>query len=630
MEALEDAAYTDAEDLYPRTPEDHQRLLSWALDAFGAADRARERFAERWRRYNQLYRGYVPPRKAGAWRHRLFIAITFQIVETVLPKLVAQLPKMLVRPVGPEDEEPAKVMEDLLEWASYQSELYVQLVAAYKSALKYGTGILKTRLGKKTRTRTVQVPVMARQTESFEQVVLDPSTGAPLTDIDGNEMTETIEVEGPEAETGELRSERVTDVLYEGPVAESVDVLNFWPAPEAIDIQGARFLIHRVFVSDREFARKVKEGLYRLPEHMRSADLWSSETEPVLERRDDIGMGSGTDPTRRLVELLEYWTDETVMVVANRRAVVRVSANPYEHGEKPFVLLPDHFQENEFWGVGEIEPIEGTQDAINALWSQRLDNVRLALDRRWVVDVNRLWDQRDLENRPGQIVRVNSQEADPRTVLFPLETPDITSSAYTEAAELERMVEKTLAVSAYQTGADSPTLNKTATGVALISEQGNSRFALKVEMAELLGLSPLARHYGSILQQFLPDEIVVRREGPQGGYEWQQITSDSIQGAFDYEIEAGSSTVTESVRKEQAMTLMQVLTGLADPITGQPIVNVRALVEDLLTQFGKKDMERYLTPEQPPMLPAMAQMAPGLAPPLGLGPEPVGNGQAFA
>src|SRR5688500_1494416 len=130
--------------LYPTTPERHQELLNWFMEQWQAADKARQPLVVRWRRFYKLSRGYTIRRK-GDWRSKVFIPIAFYVIEAVLPRLMAQLPSFLVEPVGPEDEEGAKVMEQMLRWAARRSRLEKALIDIYRSALRYGTGIAKVR-----------------------------------------------------------------------------------------------------------------------------------------------------------------------------------------------------------------------------------------------------------------------------------------------------------------------------------------------------------------------------------------------------------------------------------------------------------------------------------------------------
>jgi hypothetical protein len=153
------------------------------------------------------------------------------------------------------------------------------------------------------------------------------------------------------------------------------------------------------------------------------------------------------------------------------------------------------------------------------------------------------------------------------------------------------MTEKGTGVSPYQTGQDSPAYNRTATGVALISEQGNTRFSHKIRVAELTGFKHLAKHFASILQQFMPDELVLRIKGPDGLQTFKQMTQDAIVGRFDFDVEAESSAQTESVRREQTLSLFQML-------AGDPYMRPLQIRRDVLKTFGRKNPEMYMYSEQ--------------------------------
>lgn len=591
-------------ELYPADTSGQAKMLATCLEWFNDCDQARAPLAQRWRRFYKLYRSYVIRRK-GDWRSKVFIPMAFYVVEAIVPRLVAQLPTVTLEPFGEEDEEPARVMEKVIAWAARRSKLEGELVKIYKSALKYGTGIGKVRHERRTKQVASYEDEMATEMIPTQQPLIDPDTGQPMRDLNGEVMAE--EVEFPMMEptpTGNRVRTMNERVVYDGPICEFVNIFNFWPSPEATCIEDARYVIQRTFRDTGYIQKMLDEKIWRLPNDQELADLFTGEEDEIDRLRQEIGDAQAA-PAGDLGEVLEIWTDDAVMVVLNRTAIVRADRNPYEHGEKPYIRVVDYLQEGEFWGIGEIEPLEGMQDITNALWNQRIDNVRLVLNRMFAFDPDNVHDLRDLQVRPGGLIRVRSKDIPAGQVVQPLDIPDVTASAYTEVAEIERMTEKVSGVSGYTTGTDSPTMNETATGISLITEQGNTRFALKVKFAEMTGLEPLARMYGSILQQFMPDEMSVRLLNEEGNEVWETITAESLQGGFDYVIEAESSTVTESVRKEQSMTLFQTFAQAVDPMTGMPLVNLDALAWDVLEAFGKKSKVKYAPPAPPPPLPGM-------------------------
>lgn len=610
-----DALYSEeygVRSFYPKDEEEHKALVAWANQAFTAANSARQDHYDRWKRWYKLYQSYVQ-RPKGSWESKVFWPLVFYTVETVAPRLVSSLPKFTVYPVGEQDVEPAQQMEQLMHWATQNSDLYVELVKSVKSALKYGTGILKTYWKQEKAIGRVPQPVMQAVME--QRPVMDGDQ--QVLSMDGRPVVEEVQVgEEPAVdEEGNQLTEFTPQeyVIYEGPAAEAIDIFNFWVAPEAEEIPGARYVIDRRYRDWAYIERMAKEGDYKIPEWLTKNDIASTPDEPMTDKLGEIEIGvyGNADPTRKPVEILEFWTDDNrVITVANRKAILRVIENPYDHGQKPFVRVVDILNEHEFWGTGEIQPLEGLQDYMNAQINQRIDNVRLVLNKMFGVNVKEIADMSDLESRPGGVVRITS-DIPVRDVLMPIDFGDITGSAYTEVAEAERFSEKVSSVGAYQIGVETPSTNRTATGASLMNEAGNSRFSLKTRLMELIGLRPLARQFGSLLQQYVSEEKVIRITEQQGGFQFIPFSPESIQGALDYDIEVSSSTQTETVRKDQTLTLFQTVV----PLYPQA---APALLEDVLKAFGVKDFSRYVN-----------AVPPGIDPTTGMPMDPnmMGNGQ---
>ena len=588
---------TDAEgeDLFPEDEEGQRRVTDWVDRAFRNARDSKRGHQERWDKFYKMYRSYVAKRSKGDWRSRVWIPIAFFVIETVTPRLVAQLPEFTVNPVGPEDEPGSKLMETLLEWASDKSDLYLELVKALKSSLLYGTGILKTSYLEQIRYDIRREPVMAEQTA--EMPMMDEN--GPMSDIDGNPLMQQVPMGS--SPTGEMTMTRTPYVAYSGPTAEAVDIDNFFVDPVADSIENARYVIHRVYRDRSHLDEMFSKGIYKRP----SEEVWNTflVEHASLRRQDMVGLNAsaGVDDRsggdKSLIELLEVWTDKTVVVVAGSGergsyVLLRVERNPYAHGEKPFVRIVDHLVPHEFWGIGELEPLEGLQDIMNKLWNSRIDNVKLVLNTMFLAVMDYIVDPADLQVRPAGVIRVTEGVPLDQAVK-PLELGEVTQSSYNETQEIERMTEKVSGVSQLTAGTDaSPALGRTATGLTLVSEQGNTRFAHKVRIAELTGFKHLARQYASMIQQYAPEEQVIRIAGQVGQMQWQTITADSIGGRFDFDVEGESSTQTESMRREQTLSLFQMLA--ADPYT-KPL----RMREDLIKTFGRKNVQDYLlSPEE--------------------------------
>lgn len=634
----------DGEDLFPADEDDQRKIVEYVARKFRLAEQARKPHEERWLVYYKAYRSFKAKRKPGMWRSQTWMPISFYVIETILPRLAAALPSPVCTPIGPEDVDPAETMQDLLTWAEDQSDLYPEQVASVKDTLIYGTGILKTGYIEKKGFNIRQEPVMEQTTQSVPTGEVDIDGNPMVQEMPGQPTPKLDEQGQPVMQT--VREEYLT---YAGPGAESVDLENFFPDPMGTDIGNCRYVIHRVYRDAAHIKAKIADGTYRVPD----PDEWkryldNKTTNKALARLAAIergGVDAGEEGTDKdLFPLLEYWTKDFMITVAGEEAqgiLLRAQRNPFAHGEIPFVKLVDHPVPHEFWGVGELEPLEGIQDQLNAIWNARLDNIKLTLNKMYAVVADYMMDPKELVNRPGGVIRM--REGLPLEQVFrEIDTGEVTGAAYTEAQELEREGEKVTGVSPYQTGQDSPAYNRTATGVALISEQGNTRFSFKVSLAEHTGYKHLMRQFAGILQQFLPDDLVLRMKAgeverkqqqaqmagqqamqqafaatgdeamaqqygmqtmqqmmidPNTGmpYDplnaWKQITQDGINGRFDFSIEAESITQTLSARREQTLSLAQ--TAMADPY-----FKPRPIREDLLKEFGRKDPEHYLYSDQ--------------------------------
>jgi hypothetical protein len=639
---LEEVTPQEVDSLYPKDEDAHAKLLRFWEKAFTSAEDAKRAYEENWDVYYQLRRSHLPERQPGDWHSKVFIPLVFFTIQTILPRLVAGLPRGVVYPVGPEDAAGAAAMEELLEWSADQSDLMLQLVIGYDSALTYGTGILKTRPMKRSRIRKVKVPEMEEYSVPVPTPVLDPDTGEPMTNLDtGEPMVEDVDTpfgERPviDPETGEpkVNTEKQEAIGYVGPVAQAVDIYNIFPAPEAESVDDARYLIHRRWADADWVKDRVSDGTYRLPPNMSIDQMWSTADDPKDKRLQDVGLGSGRpDDSEHVAEVWECWrrSDNTVCTILNQKAIVRNVENPYEHGEFPFIRILDHLNPHEFWGTGEVEHLEGLQDAVNAMWNQRIDNVRLVLNAMFIFDRNAITDTNELVSRPGGGISVDNQHGYPMDqVVQRVNFGDVTSSSYEEVASLVDMTEKVSGANGFTAGGDpSEQLNQTATGAAIITEQGNARFSMKAKLAELTGLRSLFRQYGGLIQQFTPPDMTMRIIGDDGSVDFQPIDPAALDGAFDIDIEAESSTQTESMRKDQTMSLLQIANQTVRP-DGTPVFNIDAMAEDVLRAFQKKDIARYIAeaPVAQPVdpetgLPIEEQLDPALA---GLAP---GNGQVM-
>ena len=129
---------------------------------------------------------------------------------------------------------------------------------------------------------------------------------------------------------------------------------------------------------------------------------------------------------------IAWWTMGTELVLTDPIPLTDM----YPHlqpGERPFQVGFSTVEAHRNYPDGDVSQIAGLQEEINSIANQRLDNVRLVLNKRYFI---RRGSQMDLDalmrNVPGGGVMTNDPEKDVQVV----NTPDVTSSAYQEQDRL--------------------------------------------------------------------------------------------------------------------------------------------------------------------------------------------------
>ena len=127
-----------------------------------------------------------------------------------------------------------------------------------------------------------------------------------------------------------------------------------------------------------------------------------------------------------------YWTMGTQLLLTD--PILLTKAFPHlREGERPFTVGFSTIEAFRNYPAGDVEQAAPLQVEINTVANQRLDNVKLVLNKRYYV---KRGTQVDLDalirNVPGGGVMMNDPEKDVKTI----ETKDITSSSYQEQDRL--------------------------------------------------------------------------------------------------------------------------------------------------------------------------------------------------
>lgn len=548
-------------------------ILDKVIRDFDSAVMTRAPHEEKWVRWYKLYRSYTEKKDTGA---NLFIPYTFSAIESVVPRLISTMfasrPFIGVLPVNEESVDKAKMHEKLLDYQLTQRINTIELASMWiKEALMYGTSHIK--------------PVWRYEIRNVKQKV-------PVTSILGVSM--------------ESKYQDTEIVAYDDPHVEHIDIWDIYVDPDATSVDDAEYVVHRVFRTKEHIKRMAQNGIYKNIEKIgNSFSPTSSDEIGSEERMSSIGL-SKSPKQQDKIELLEYWTDERIIVVANRSAIIRNEPNPFWHGKKPFIRIVDHPVPHEYYGIGEIEPIEYLQYELNDTRNQRMDNVNLVLNRMWKVlrGADIVPDQ--LISRPGGFIEVDDM-GDIEEVKF----TDVTSSSYKEEEEIKRDIDRTVGVFDYARG-ETTDRRETATTASILSNAANERFKLKVQLMEDMGLRRLGLMLIQLNQQFIDSERVIRVVGDDG-VNFEILSPEDIMGEFD--IMPIGSTVEPIINKE---TRVNQLISLYGVMKDSPHINQSEFLKKILETADIKDTSRIIIPMEQAI---QRQMQQGM----GASPQPGGD-----
>lgn len=280
--------------------------------------------------------------------------------------------------------------------------------------------------------------------------------------------------------------------------------------------------------------RQAREGRQRID----PADEQHGNAYTTLWAHMNIVKINGTD--------MVYWTMGTELLLTDA-VPLKEAFDWLEEGERPFVVGFSTIEAFRNYPAGDVEQSSGLQEEINQVANQRLDNVKLVLNKRYYV---RRGSQVDLDalvrNVPGGGVMMNDPEKDVKTV----NTPDVTQSSYMEQDKLAMEMDELVGNFSQGTaaGADG---SKQAVGNTQMAGQtagSMSDYALRIYFETWM--EPVLKQLVKLIQAYENDETVLA------------IAANKAQLLLKF----GVSDITDQLIRQDLFIRVNVGMGNTDPI----------------------------------------------------------------
>jgi hypothetical protein len=554
-------------------PQELQEIHKRVKGAFEAAERVQRAYKEQWDEYYGLYRNFRKLRanlRGNTERDRdavilggrrefgaeLFIPYCFTVIETIVPRVISNDPRMIVQPRSERAAAAALQVQELLAAQQKEISYDLKLQSVARSGLKYGLGVGKT---------------------YWERIEKTVERNRPRMILPGYQ---TIE-------------DKV--VVREGPQFEPVSIWDFFWQPTASSVETAEWVIHRTWRSHEYVVKKVTSGEWFEIDTEAAKGLRSDRQRSEVWAGRDTAAGrdqTGTEDQEQMHEVWEFHTREGVYGILDRELCVFNDKEVFAHRELPFQIYRPTPQEHEFVGIGEIEPIKHLQYELNTLRSQRRDNATMVLQKAFIY-ADGFVDPANFKIGPGKGIPVSG--TDIRSVIQPLDFGEIPGSAFQESNEIKGDIELSSGVSESLAGGagGEGASSETATGIQLVQQAANVRIRLKTKNLLAEVCRPGGQQFMELDRQYLLNPKTVRTPNSRmaSGYQFQEVGQEQLQEDLDYPIPDGTSTEPDNpaARQQSAMTLFQSLANI-------PNVDQGKLATYLLREYEVKDAESYIIP----------------------------------
>lgn len=521
---------------------------------------------DKWLNFYSLYRIFKTE-QGMPWNSKLYIPRIFEVIEKLAPRMTSHNPSFTITPKKEEARDQADLLSVYLEYIWEEQGLKNKIRQLAKNQLIYGTAIAKVDWFMETKKSKVSETKTNEEGEE-EEVVL-------TRDVVTNEM----------------------------PKFEVVDIFDILIDPRDEDEDSGAGIFHkRDFVEYSELLanKDIYFNLDEVKQKLISLDYQDNDDTEQQEKHTKKGVvNNAEEVNKNKLSLKEYWglfspTDEPedeeeyIITTINDSIVIRCERN--EFGIRPFVAIHDARIPGEFFGVGEVEPLESLQVELNWLRNQRMDNVNLALNKMWLVDTDTDVNPSQLVSRPGGVIFKS-----PNSVIQPLDFPDVTSSSYAEEDRIGRDIQTISGIIDVTDRGGESGFTNTATGQRIRASEQNTRVQAKIENLEE-GIRKIAKKMLILAEKFSDDSVLFREFLENGEVEFIKTTKDlfkNVTNGISIRVETGSTSADSSFdRRNDALALYNL--GLSAKQAGVPVDLVKLWKDVVQKGFGFKNPSETL------------------------------------
>lgn len=366
---------------------------------------------------------------------------------------------------------------------------------------------------------------------------------------------------------------------------EPVDLLGFHISDVATpydDIQRARWIAEEYVVDDAWVQDKARKGFCldfrtKLKERQDSQEDTPNRGESQ-DKKDELLRASGFLKTNdsKGYQIVERWglvqadwvydkkelkeleleaddLVEGVILVVNGLTIAKLEANPFWHGEKPYISCPYIPKGSSFDGMGVSQIGEKLQEELNDTRNQTMDNKTLILMNMWVKHRGAGIKNSDLRVRPLGIITTNMMDG-----LEALRPPILTGTGVNIENIVKEDLRQSVGASSNLQGIAQGGVD-TATESSIINKEALGRLLSTGAMFGELIFKPMLVMAEYLNYQFFDRAKVIKIIGARG-LKYRTVSREDLTGYKDVVIHLTTDLADNpSVRRQQYMSFITTL-----------------------------------------------------------------------
>lgn len=483
---------------------------------------------------------------------------------------------------------------------------FVTCIGAVQNAQKYGTVVSKQWWEYRTRKETTIEPD------------IDQETGQQYIDEEGRPAFVEVEKEIVITDKPHIDLFEVENVRIDRG-ADWTDPINSSPFV---------ILLHPMYIHEVESRMNnadAKTGQEPWKKVARSA-LAAASNRHNWDSTRTQREGNREDPKESEISIAEFqivWVHENFVTWDDREwvyytaGVHHMLSDPvplekaYPHcddGVRPITMGCIIVEAHKNYPSGKPQLTEGLQAEANELVNLRLDNVKLALNKRYIVKRGKQVDLRSLlRNVSGSVTLANDPEEDVKV----LETRDVTGSSYKEQDRINADFDDIAGGFSAGTVQTNRAMNETVGGMELLAGGGNMLQELDLRTFIETWAEPTISQVLKMIQIHETDETIIALAGKKAQiyqrYGISTITDDLLRKKLTCRINVGIGATDPDRKLNRFLTGAKAVGELLGPSIMTKI-KVEEVVKEIFGALGYRDGKRFFKFDgQDPMVEMLQQ-----------------------